>query len=72
MSEPKTTRSGEYPAVQAYRKKLASIDENTLGTLQELSASVEADAVKRSEAPPPPLPDVPSSPDTEKDVEGAA
>lgn len=54
MSEkppPKRTKSGETPAVQAFRKKIESFKEGTFHALEEMNRQAEA-ALRNSSAPP--------------------
>jgi hypothetical protein len=50
MSGEKRTKSGDHPAVKAYRKKMDSITENTMPLLYELNDRID-EAMKKAKTP---------------------
>ncbi len=53
--QPPRTKSGQSPAVQAFRQKMESINEGTLVDLEELNRDAADLAAKhKSDVPPPP------------------
>lgn len=55
----RVTSSGEHPAVQAFRQKLASVDASTGAALTELDRSLEAFLNEVKTPQPPTIPDEP-------------
>jgi hypothetical protein len=58
---PKPARSGEHPAVQAYRKKLDSVDEGVTAATGELDRALEQ-FLTDLKTPVPPKPEPASKP----------